>query len=74
MTEINVDMTPFVSAIVAVLSEPYNAFLRKLQSEGRITDAELADLRQAILDRGSRLADLVREQLRQPPEDESTSQ
>jgi hypothetical protein len=66
MSENRINMTPFVSAILAVLAEPYQDFVARLQSEGRITDAEVADLRQAILDRGSRLADLVQERL--PPE------
>jgi hypothetical protein len=47
---IQIDMTPVVAAVVGVLSEPYNALLAKLQADGRITDAELMELRQAILE------------------------
>lgn len=67
MTEIHlpgIDLTPIVGAIAAVLSEPYQDFVAKLHAEGRITDAEVVGLREAILERGDRLADLVQERLK----------
>jgi len=73
MTEIHlppINLTPFVGAVLAVLTEPYQNFLAKLHTEGRITDAEVAELGQAILERGDRLADLVRERLEEAGQQE----
>ncbi len=57
------DITPYVTAVLRVMTEPYDLLIEHLYRDGRVTDAEVAALRQAILDRGERLAHLVQAEL-----------
>jgi hypothetical protein len=59
----SVSTTPFIAAILQVMTEPYQTLIAALYRDGRVTDAEVAELRQAILDRGERLPDLVQAEL-----------
>src|SRR5688500_3086256 len=65
---VHLDMNPYVSAMLKVVTEPSKTFVEKLRSEGRITDAEVAELTRAILDRVDRLPDLVQAELASAPQ------
>jgi hypothetical protein len=60
---LEVDATPVVAAMLKVLIEPYRLFLKRLRDEGRITDDELKQLRQDLLDRGAQLPEITRAEL-----------
>jgi hypothetical protein len=59
----HINVTPIIAAIADVLTEPYRDLIEKLLADGRVTATEIQELRTAILDRGDRLADLVRTRL-----------
>jgi glycerol-3-phosphate O-acyltransferase len=64
---------PIVSSILRVFMQPYNDLLTKLQAEGRVTDAELRQLREEIEKRGASLSGLVAEHLAQSHDEEPSS-
>jgi hypothetical protein len=66
--EHRLDLTPRVSAIVAVFLRPYQDFVSQLRADGRITDAEIDELTNETKFRGEHLAELVREELGLEPE------
>jgi len=59
----NINVTPVIAAIVSVLSEPYQDFLSRLITQGRITVDEANAVEAEITARGERLGDLVHERL-----------
>jgi hypothetical protein len=63
--EAHIDLSEIVELIASVLIEPYEQFLSKLHADGRISEAELANLRHEVESRGPRLGKLLQEQLRQ---------
>ena len=62
--EVRVGMTPMVGAMMKVLVQPFWEFIERLREEGKVTDAEIEDLRNAILTRSERLHELTTEELR----------
>lgn len=69
-----------VAAVVAgILIEPFALLIERLRAEGRVTEAELAELRQAYSDRLAQLDELLPARLREvhesaPLEDDPDSQ
>ncbi len=68
MREIRIDISEIVGEIFGVISHPYKLFIERLHAEGRISDEEVAGLRQDILDRIPRLNELVAERFGQGPQ------
>jgi RIO-like serine/threonine protein kinase len=68
--ENQINLTPLVSAVLSILSEPYQELVARLHREGRITDAEVGALRASILERSEHLAELVKAQLQADREGE----
>ena len=60
MTINHVDLSRILSLIIGVLTDPYDKFIDRLQAEGRITEAEVQELRQALKEQIPRLSQLVR--------------
>ena len=60
MNDININLTPIVSAIMEELVEPYQTFLAQLLRDGRITQEESERVRSDIQARGERLSERVR--------------
>ena len=58
----NIDLSRILSLIISVLTDPYDKFIEKLHADGRITDEEVIQLRQALKDQIPRLSELVRPQ------------
>jgi hypothetical protein len=56
----NIDLSRILSLIITVLTDPYDKFIDKLHADGRITDGEVTQLRQALKDQIPRLSELVR--------------
>jgi hypothetical protein len=56
----NADLSRILSLIIGVLTDPYDKFIDKLHSEGRITDEEIEQLRQTLNDQIPRVSQLVR--------------
>ena len=54
-----INLGPHASTIARVVVEPYRIFLAKLYAAGRITDAEVTELRTVSEDRIARLGELV---------------
>jgi hypothetical protein len=50
--------------IIGILTDPYDQFINKLLLEGRITEQEVQDLRQALNEQIPRLSQLVKPQQR----------
>jgi hypothetical protein len=62
MTVNNIDLSRILSLIISVLTDPYDKFIDKLHADGRITNEEVIQLRQALKDQIPRLSELVRPQ------------
>ena len=58
----NVDLSRILSLIIGILTDPYDQFINKLLQEGRITDEEVQQLRQALNEQIPRLSQLVKPQ------------
>jgi hypothetical protein len=58
MSVSNIDLSRILSLIISVLTDPYDKFIDKLHAEGRITDEEVRQLRQALNDQIPRLSEL----------------
>jgi hypothetical protein len=58
----NVDLSRILSLIIGILTDPYDQFINKLLQEGRITDEEVRQLRQALNEQIPRLSQLVKPQ------------
>ena len=59
----DIDVTPFASAIVEVMLEPYLLFIARLVGEGRVTEAEIEELNALAAERAKRISSLVKERL-----------
>ena len=42
------DLSRILSLIISVLTDPYDRFVDKLRADGRITEEEVQELRQAL--------------------------
>jgi hypothetical protein len=60
-----IDLSRILSLIIGVLTDPYDQFIDRLLKEGRITEEEVRQLRQALNEQIPRLSQLVK-----PPENE----
>jgi len=58
----NIDLSRILSVIIGVLTDPYDKFIDKLHGEGRITDEEVQQLREALNDQIPLLSKLVKPQ------------
>ena len=58
----NIDLSRILSLIIGILTDPYDQFINKLLREGRITQEEVNDLRQALNEQIPRLSQLVKPQ------------
>jgi hypothetical protein len=58
----NIDLSRVLSLIIGILTDPYDQFINKLLQEGRITDEEVHQLRQALNEQIPRLSQLVKPQ------------
>jgi hypothetical protein len=58
----NIDLSRILSLIIGILTDPYDQFINKLLQEGRITDEEVQQLRQALNEQIPRLSQLVKPQ------------
>ena len=58
----NIDLSRILSLIIGILTDPYDQFINKLLREGRITEEEVNDLRQALNEQIPRLSQLVKPQ------------
>jgi len=58
----NVDLSRILSLIIGLLTDPYDQFIDKLLQEGRITEEEVHQLRQALNEQIPRLSQLVKPQ------------
>jgi hypothetical protein len=58
----NVDLSRILSLIISILTDPYDRFIHKLLEEGRITEEEVCQLRQALDEQIPRLSQLVKPQ------------
>lgn len=56
----NIDLSRILSLIIGILTDPYDQFINKLLREGRITEEEVNDLRQALNEQIPRLSQLVK--------------
>ena len=56
----NIDLSRKLSLIIGLLTDPYDQFIDKLLQEGRITDEEVHQLRQALNEQIPRLSQLVK--------------
>ena len=56
----NVDLSRILSLIIGILTDPYDQFVNKLLREGRTTEEEVNDLRQALNEQIPRLSQLVK--------------
>jgi len=56
----NIDFSRKLSLIIGLLTDPYDQFIDKLLQEGRITDEEVHQLRQALNEQIPRLSQLVK--------------
>jgi hypothetical protein len=55
-----VDLSRIMSLIIGLLTDPYDQFIDKLLQEGRITEEEVHQLRQALNEQIPRLSQLVK--------------
>jgi len=62
MSVSNVDLSRILSLIIGLLTDPYDQFIDKLLQEGRITEEEVHQLRQALNEQIPRLSQLVKPQ------------
>ena len=58
----NIDLSRILSLIIGILTDPYDQFINKLLQEGRITNEEVQQLRQALNEQIPRLSQLVKPQ------------
>jgi hypothetical protein len=58
----HMDLSRILSLIIGILTDPYDQFIDKLLQEGRITDEEVNQLRQALNAQIPRLSQLVKPQ------------
>jgi hypothetical protein len=58
----NIDLSRILSLIIGILTDPYDQFINKLLQEGRITQEEVNQLRQALNEQIPRLSQLVKPQ------------
>lgn len=58
----NIDLSRILSLIIGILTDPYDQFINKLLEEGRITNEEVQQLRQALNEQIPRLSQLVKPQ------------
>jgi hypothetical protein len=58
----HMDLSRILSLIIGILTDPYDQFIDKLLQEGRITDEEVSQLRQALNAQIPRLSQLVKPQ------------
>jgi hypothetical protein len=67
MTETTVrnNLSTLAGRIAVVLMEPYKTFIARLHSEGRVTDAELEELRQAFAEVLDHLGEKVQVEVRE---------
>lgn len=64
MDELQIDMTPYVAAIMKVLSEPYKNLVQRLLADGRLKREEVEALHKEILERTDQLPELVKAELK----------
>ena len=60
---VNIDLSKIVGTIAGVMLSPYSSFIAQLHADGRITDAEVEQLRQEAESHTARLGELVAERL-----------
>lgn len=58
----HMDLSRILSLIIGILTDPYDQFIDRLLQEGRITDEEVNQLRQALNAQIPRLSQLVKPQ------------
>jgi prefoldin subunit 5 len=58
-TQDAIDITPVVAAVVEVALDPYKALVEKLETQGRLSDDELAELDRRVRDVDERLPELA---------------
>ena len=58
-----IDFTPIAIAIVKVMLKPYNDLLDQLLEDGRVTQAELDQLREQMREQGKRLDELLPDEI-----------
>ena len=56
----NIDLSRILSLIIGFLTEPYDKFVEKLQNQGRVTDEEIRELRQALNEQVPRVSEFIR--------------
>ena len=56
----SIDLSRILSLIIGVLTDPYDQFIDRLLKEGRITDEEVHQLRQALNEQIPRLSQLIK--------------
>ena len=69
MSRNSLDLNRLIGKIAGVLMEPYTNFIAKLYADGRITDAEVEELKRSFEQRVPQLAELVEERLKEEKED-----
>ena len=62
MSVSNADLSRILSLIIGLLTDPYDQFIDKLLEEGRITQEEVRQLRQALAEQIPRVSQLVKPQ------------
>jgi hypothetical protein len=60
------DLSRILSLIITVLTDPYDQFIEKLRTDGRITDEEVQALHLALKEQIPKLSELIK-----PPHDQS---
>ena len=63
------DVNRLIGKIAGVLMEPYTNCIAKLYADGRITDAEVEELKRSFEQRVPQLAELVEERLKEEKEE-----
>lgn len=56
---IHINMTPIVSEILKVFTQPYVELIAKLHADGRVSDAEVNALTDKLREKGDSVADIV---------------
>ena len=54
------DLSRILSLIISVLTDPYDRFVDKLRADGRITEEEVQELRQALNEQIHKVSALIK--------------
>ncbi|BCA55346.1 hypothetical protein W02_24860 [Nitrospira sp. KM1] len=63
MSAINPDLNEVIDTILSLTIDPYRRFIEKLRIEGRISDAEIAELNEVVKVQRTEMSKLIQDGL-----------